>query len=684
MTNLEPVGTPSAGKRLLQTFPVAVPIVNCNDPVTDLRPTTLSPLDNVKDHTISVTEENTVVATLHPVDQDTGDQHVVVLFSDPSGLFVLTPACATKQVQSNGCQLVLKPNAVLDFETNPGPFTVTLQVTDATGATKSVPFVINVLNRPLSLILSNTEVNEFSSSANTANAEVVVGTITMDGFDQPDKYTSSVTLTSESPVFSVRPTATPKVFQLYAPLHSKLNFIEAPQHVLSFQGALTVKPGVTAPVVAPVSRNNVVIKVLHVNKPPVLDWSAIQQPFPLAYHAAKNSVIVTLPAVDVDSPTDISSWTVTVPAVPSGLTGMFAVSNSGVLSLAKSSTKALADATFSLTFVVTDKSGASTTKDFVIHIITACHGSLKACGNVAGTSCAVNFDFGTFQCSCPAGFNAVVANTACDVGDNENLAKELANNPDGSKASSAATMGPLIGGLIAGIVVVALVFLVLVVKHRRNRLTAQQAKNAAALAAHAAAADAAAAARNARLASLSALPVGNPMYNISATSWYDPAASKEDTYATLASLQVGSFSVRDLDAGYMLHVRTERCVEDVYIQKTDTVLYMEIQPKEQFTSLSNMVKHYCEHKMAPHLPLLCMSNPMYDLPAIHAQRFVENDYDAPAVPLKERERAQLASLASDDSEVLEDGLYLNRTEASQALGYQTQKAQVAHGIEYDA
>lgn len=111
--------------------------------------------------------------------------------------------------------------------------------------------------------------------------------------------------------------------------------------------------------------------------------------------------------------------------------------------------------------------------------------------------------------------------------------------------------------------------------------------------------------------------VHNPMY-----AWYDPNASREATYARLATAQPGDFVVRDLkDAAgvanpmYAIHVKTGKgIIRDEVIAASGTYMTLASAstPQPAFGAVPDLVAYYGANTDQPFvLNVSSVSNPMY-------------------------------------------------------------------------
>ena len=321
----------------------------------------------------------------------------------------------------------------------------------------------------------------------------------------------------------------------------------------------------------------------------------------------------------------------------------------------------IAPGTYSLTVRATS-GGLSTEVPLTITVVDDCAGN-TAC--LASESCVDALN--DYQCC---------ANGACIT------SLEAENRVQGSNGDD--KTGGLVGGAIAGAIVGTIIFIalvvlvvVLVLRQRNNNANtlfykADDASVYTANPTYRPPTDApayAAVSRNPHF-----VPgVSNPMYE-----WYRPDMTRQECTETLMSADDGSFVVRDSKATpgwHMLGVKTSGAVVHEKIKMNEDGMY-ELLPasnarQPRFPDVPALVAHYGEPRAdVPYILTLNFSNPMYGMGNQSAGQYhyapgtaLPNDPAAPHVPLKERERDQVAALAATEGDI-----YGNTTEARVAMG----------------
>ena len=168
--------------------------------------------------------------------------------------------------------------------------------------------------------------------------------------------------------------------------------------------------------------------------------------------------------------------------------------------------------------------------------------------------------------------------------------------------------------------------------------------------------------------------VQNPMY-----AWYRPDMNRTESEEFLADQVDGAFVIRDSAATpgwHMLAVKTHNAIVHEKIKMSEEGLY-ELLPgsvlagQPKFKEMPLLVEHYAEQQQGIRYAL-ALDNPLYDNSqmahkkaghAVSGAWSYQKDMDAPALPLKERERETVAQLAEADGE----DLYTNTEQAKTVI-----------------
>lgn len=164
----------------------------------------------------------------------------------------------------------------------------------------------------------------------------------------------------------------------------------------------------------------------------------------------------------------------------------------------------------------------------------------------------------------------------------------------------------------------------------------------------------------------------NPIY-----AWYQPGMSRQQTEEYLLSQQEGAFVIRDsafTPGWHMLAVRTSDDVSHERIKLNGDGTYQMLPstnvPQPSFHALPDLIEHYASCKRTGVSFSLALDNPLYDNHLLreqpHTVRPLDTIYeaDAPLVPVRDRDREQLDSLAAADAG---NDMYLNTAEAKHML-----------------
>jgi len=167
--------------------------------------------------------------------------------------------------------------------------------------------------------------------------------------------------------------------------------------------------------------------------------------------------------------------------------------------------------------------------------------------------------------------------------------------------------------------------------------------------------------------------VANPMYG-----WYRPDMSRQEVEEMLAMQQDGSFLIRDSTATpgwHMLAVKTHNAIVHEKIKMGEDGLYEvlsatgESQPR--FNGIPALVEYYSKQQDGVRFAL-SLDNPLYDNNHMAQKRTghavagafaYQTDAAAPALPLKERERAVMQSIVDATGEEF----YTNAQQAKTAM-----------------
>lgn len=160
--------------------------------------------------------------------------------------------------------------------------------------------------------------------------------------------------------------------------------------------------------------------------------------------------------------------------------------------------------------------------------------------------------------------------------------------------------------------------------------------------------------------------MANPMYE-----WYKPDMSRQECSQSLMVAPVGSFIVRDSQATpgwFMMGVRTETSVVHEKIKREDDGMYRLLPasnvPQPSFQDIPSLTMYYTEpRKDIPFVLNFAMSNPMYAMGQGVTTTTLRRDEAAPAIPLKEKQRAVVQHVAAVDGEEI----YTNTTDAQTVL-----------------
>ncbi len=174
--------------------------------------------------------------------------------------------------------------------------------------------------------------------------------------------------------------------------------------------------------------------------------------------------------------------------------------------------------------------------------------------------------------------------------------------------------------------------------------------------------------------------VNNPMYE-----WYQPNMTRKECTQYLLAQGEGSFIIRDSGATpgwHMLGVKMNNEVIHEKIRFTEDGNYEILSSKTdkkqpRFNSLAHLVEFYL-HPQEDSPYCLAMSNPLYDnhhLTNNHASYELATDFDAPSLPLKDKEVENIKNIAQNgvvinknyngDNDEIE--IYTNTKQAKEAL-----------------
>jgi len=286
--------------------------------------------------------------------------------------------------------------------------------------------------------------------------------------------------------------------------------------------------------------------------------------------------------------------------------------------------------------------GLRTESRVVVTVLNGCSGN--PCN---GAPCKDLFK--SYQCTCA---NGVVA-TSCDT-----VTLQQASSAGSSSMAGGTLVGIVVGCLFA-VVIVVLIAVLLFRRRRDSMATDSELGGFAAGKPYAAnpffQAPGALAGEEAAYASFEP-GMSNPLYD-----WYNPDLSRQETTEMLREQTEGAFVVRDSKATpgwHILGVKTNNAVVHEKIRLTEEGLY-ELVPashtkQPQFRDLPELINHYATTDAGLGYTL-SLSNPLYDNAQIgrngkesHYYAPIFDDPDAPALPLKERQRAMLATVAEGE------------------------------------
>ena len=602
-----------------------------------------------------------IVGQLLAVDQDREQDFTFELLQgdDAFELFV-EGGDRRRSVQGAAATVRVKDPSLIDFETA-ATMTLVVRVTDSGALTVEATTEVAVQDEPVVVYLGavGTTTATMSESAATGT---VVGPLVMEGDDRrnaPFNLDYVVALSDDSfGHFGLDGNnlviAKPLDFEDQASLLVQVS--------VTLTGAANQLPAET------VTYHDFIITVTDIDEAPVFEHDAYtleakdDQP---TGTTQTNVQPAAIKAIDTDAGSGAVTYellgdSTALAAFDIVTTG--AQSGRGAIRTKQSLTAAvIAPGTYSLTVRATS-GGLSTEVPLTITVVDDCAGN-TAC--LASESCVDALN--DYQCC---------ANGACIT------SLEAENRVQGSNGDD--KTGGLVGGAIAGAIVGTIIFIalvvlvvVLVLRQRNNNANtlfykADDASVYTANPTYRPPTDApayAAVSRNPHF-----VPgVSNPMYE-----WYRPDMTRQECTETLMSADDGSFVVRDSKATpgwHMLGVKTSGAVVHEKIKMNEDGMY-ELLPasnarQPRFPDVPALVAHYGEPRAdVPYILTLNFSNPMYGMGNQSAGQYhyapgtaLPNDPAAPHVPLKERERDQVAALAATEGDI-----YGNTTEARVAMG----------------
>jgi hypothetical protein len=493
--------------------------------------------------------------------------------------------------------------APLDFETSPLE-TVRVTVTDFGGASATFELQVTVTDLPMTLSATSLEVYEFVSSELSLDGEVV-GTVYVNNQDRSD-ITVDFTISPEDGPFALIANGT--VATVVVVDYPSIDY----ETVESMEITVTASFSSTSGDAPSAITKSFVVAILDASEGPVF-FNEFDRAIEVDTNAPSGFEVVDLNAADPDD----ASATIVYSIVSGNDAGAFTISrSSGRLTVA-------------LTPSTTDVPKGT---EFVI-VVSATDGEL-----------ATTIDVPVI----------VVASVDSTVAVS-NFSEATTSN----KASSITIAAAVSAGVLLMILVVLAVFI------RRRNAEVFKAPVAA---------PAFSTASNPMYASTAITPsapkdnfvggVANPLY-----AWYRPDASRDECVAALRGQTPGTFIVRDYKptpTWHMVHVKApSNEVVDGKIRYTasnstyDLVVAGPSQPI--FESVPALINHYST--TSDPTPFRCPLTTAPQGPVGHRGLALEEDTAAPALPLKDTQRAMIQQMALAQDE----DIYNNTVDARAAL-----------------
>jgi hypothetical protein len=263
-----------------------------------------------------------------------------------------------------------------------------------------------------------------------------------------------------------------------------------------------------------------------------------------------------------------------------------------------------------------------------------------------------------FSCACTDGFSGKTCS------DSEVILETDVNSNGAQASTSNAVGGTALAGIIIGVLagLVLIVLILLVVVRRRQTKPKADAESASAV--------------NPAFVNYESVNYGtnqegfnpglsNPLY-----SWYQPGMSRQECDQYLMNQGEGAFVIRDSAATpgwHLLAVKTRNSIIHDKIKMEngtyELLPYHCADKQPQFNAMPELVEHYArQNEGVPYS--LAFNNPLYDSHLLRNTAVSwEYDPEAPAVPLKEREKTSVAQLTEAEGQEV----YTNTEEAKRVL-----------------
>jgi len=530
--------------------------------------------------------------------------------------------------------------SAIDFESSNGQLTLTVRVTDAAGLTADLPLEVTVQDEPRTVVFADTNTHYAFVDEDAAQG-ASLGALSVRGLDTAGAV-AQFTL-SEDNVAGQPFAVSGGQLVVSGPLDAETRSAYLVNVRATFTGAEL-----------PPVETLLTVTVNDVDEAPVF----VDAPSRLTVNSdlSTGTTLLTLTAKDPENAA------VTL-ALTADATGLLQLTSAGALRLTRMPSAAglaLGEYTVVVTASSTSAGDADGVLTLTLQLVDDCH--VDPCnGNGECTDAGIN----AFRCDCVAG-------KAGDTCDEDGLV--FASESD-KGAAAGATAGIVVGVLCALLVVLVVVAIVL--RRRRDQRVEKEAL--AWTHAEQGVFDnptfVAPSAEEPMYASTDdsyfAAGVANPMY-----AWYRPELARQEATEELLGCPEGAFVIRDSQATpgwHMLGVRTADAVVHDKIRRDENGMY-ELLPstgneQPRFEDLPSLVQFYGVPRASVGyvLDVSSFSNPMYAMgqqaQAGHYHSMWHRDEAAPVVPLKERERADVARVAT----LAEEDLYTNTAEAHAAL-----------------
>ncbi|EGD72656.1 hypothetical protein PTSG_04390 [Salpingoeca rosetta] len=665
---------------------LTIPVANVNEPVSAIQWA-----DGVNTIPEDV-DAGVLVGTLLPVDPDTTTMGVAYNFEllTNTDVFELVPLMASagssrrrraNDADAYGAEVRVKDPSALDYEDeSKRSFTLSLRVTDNadTPVSSVVEATVEVTDAPLRLVTAP----DFITVSENASVNTQVATVSLEGNDHAGvPYT--ITLVDDAN----------GAFRLDGDkivVNGALNFEVAQAHELTFEVDTQETP---LPTFA------VVVGVRNVDDAPVISIDSVMQEVNSDIRVGQTVFSVDATDEDgtgVDVQLEVSAGSLTRESLLLQVFG-YRASTQSVFVRQTPSTAGLPLGTYHMRLVGTSGIG-STSVEFTITVFDDCRSN-----QCAATETCVD-RFGSYDCcegatcvnSADAGFDtrfdttttttqAPSTSNSADTTTDENGNGPNGGNVDLSRtdaSNSGASVGLIVGVVVGAICLIALVAVVVILAMRRRNdpgrlfLAAEEgSKTYMSNPTYRSPQEPVYAQADGRQTVAFVPGASNPLYE-----WYQPDMTRQECTDSLTDAPAGSFIVRDSKATpgwHMIGVRTESAVVHEKIKRGDDGMYELLPasnaPQPAFQDIPSLVYHYSEPRADVPFVLSAssLSNPMYAMSqnastgqyAYAPGSAIPHDAAAPAVPIKEKERAAVEQVAAmDDGE-----LYTNTTDAQAAL-----------------